>query len=78
MFSVPHQVLGPFAEEEEFSTDDFHLLEKLTLSTSADKIKAKVKQMSLTPKKYAPTSLYFEIHKVNVCLPSKALLKFAC
>ncbi|XP_026784150.3 UDP-glucose:glycoprotein glucosyltransferase 2 isoform X1 [Pangasianodon hypophthalmus] len=44
------RVLGPFAEEEEFSTDDFHLLEKLTLSTSADKIKAKVKQMSLTPK----------------------------
>ncbi|KAM9486664.1 UDP-glucose:glycoprotein glucosyltransferase 2 isoform 2-T2 [Clarias gariepinus] len=43
------RVLGPFTEEEEFSTDDFHLLEKLTLSTSAEKVKAKVKQMSLTP-----------------------------
>ncbi|XP_060731662.1 UDP-glucose:glycoprotein glucosyltransferase 2 isoform X3 [Tachysurus vachellii] len=43
------RVLGPFAEEEEFSMDDFHLLEKLTLSTS-DKIKTKVKQMSSTPK----------------------------
>ncbi|KAK3569395.1 hypothetical protein QTP86_027811 [Hemibagrus guttatus] len=43
------RVLGLFAEEE-LSMDDFHLLEKLTLSTSAEKIKAKVKQMSLTPK----------------------------
>ncbi|KAL6485212.1 hypothetical protein MHYP_G00072570 [Metynnis hypsauchen] len=45
------RILGPFAEEEEFSVDDFHLLEKITLSTSAEKIKAKVKQMNLTPKK---------------------------
>ncbi|TSO88057.1 UDP-glucose:glycoprotein glucosyltransferase 2 [Bagarius yarrelli] len=43
------KILGPFAEEEELSIDDFHLLEKLTLSTLADKIMAKVKQMSLTP-----------------------------
>ncbi|GAA6065467.1 UDP-glucose:glycoprotein glucosyltransferase 2 isoform X1, partial [Tachysurus ichikawai] len=50
------RVLGPFAEEEEFSMDDFHLLEKLTLSTS-DKIKSKVKQMSSTPKKLLPNLL---------------------
>ncbi|KAL7881321.1 hypothetical protein AOLI_G00081690 [Acnodon oligacanthus] len=45
------RILGPFAEEEDFSVDDFYLLEKITLSTSAEKIKAKVKQMNLTPKK---------------------------
>ncbi|XP_066542592.1 UDP-glucose:glycoprotein glucosyltransferase 2-like [Hoplias malabaricus] len=45
------RILGPFEEEEDFSADDFHLLEKITVSTSAEKIKAKVKQMSLTPKK---------------------------
>ncbi|XP_036427441.1 UDP-glucose:glycoprotein glucosyltransferase 2 isoform X2 [Colossoma macropomum] len=45
------RILGPFAEEEEFSVDDFYLLERITLSTSAEKIKAKVKQMNLTPKK---------------------------
>uniref|UniRef100_A0AAY5ED61 UDP-glucose ceramide glucosyltransferase-like 1 n=1 Tax=Electrophorus electricus TaxID=8005 RepID=A0AAY5ED61_ELEEL len=41
------RILGPFEEGEEFSTDDFHLLEKITLSTTADKIRAKVKQMNL-------------------------------
>ncbi|XP_062861510.1 UDP-glucose:glycoprotein glucosyltransferase 2 [Trichomycterus rosablanca] len=41
------RILGPFSEEEEPSTEDFHLLEKITLSTSAEKINAKVKQMSL-------------------------------
>lgn len=49
---VPHQVLGPLAEGDYFHADDFHLLQKLTLGTSAEKIMAKVKQMSLTPKKY--------------------------
>ncbi|XP_026873963.2 UDP-glucose:glycoprotein glucosyltransferase 2 isoform X2 [Electrophorus electricus] len=47
------RILGPFEEGEEFSTDDFHLLEKITLSTTADKIRAKVKQMNLPPKKAA-------------------------
>ncbi|XP_072542692.1 UDP-glucose:glycoprotein glucosyltransferase 2 isoform X2 [Salminus brasiliensis] len=45
------RILGPFAEDEEFSADDFQLLEKITLSTSSEKIKAKVKQMNLAPKK---------------------------
>uniref|UniRef100_W5KUJ0 UDP-glucose ceramide glucosyltransferase-like 1 n=1 Tax=Astyanax mexicanus TaxID=7994 RepID=W5KUJ0_ASTMX len=44
------RILGPFTEDEEFSADDFHLLEKITLSTSAEKIKAKVKQMNLAPR----------------------------
>ncbi|KAL2081652.1 hypothetical protein ACEWY4_023505 [Coilia grayii] len=45
------RILGPFEEEEELSADDFHLLEKITLSTSAEKIKAKVKQMGLKGEK---------------------------
>ncbi|XP_061082580.1 UDP-glucose:glycoprotein glucosyltransferase 2 isoform X1 [Conger conger] len=38
------RILGPFGEEEEFGAEDFHLLEKITLGTSAQKIKAQVKQ----------------------------------
>ncbi|XP_057192327.1 UDP-glucose:glycoprotein glucosyltransferase 2 isoform X1 [Triplophysa rosa] len=37
--------------EEEFSVDDFHLLEKITLRTSSEKIKAKIKQMNLDTQK---------------------------
>ncbi|XP_030641719.1 UDP-glucose:glycoprotein glucosyltransferase 2-like [Chanos chanos] len=43
------RVLGPFKEEEVFNVEDFHLLEKITLRTSAEKIKAKV---TLKGKKY--------------------------
>ncbi|KAJ8389769.1 hypothetical protein AAFF_G00114750 [Aldrovandia affinis] len=39
------RILGPFEEEEEFGSEDFHLLEKITLSTSATKVKAQIKQM---------------------------------
>ncbi|XP_076603616.1 UDP-glucose:glycoprotein glucosyltransferase 2 [Chaetodon auriga] len=42
--------LGPFEEQEEFTVEDFHLLEKITLSGSAEKVKAKVKQMGMKPK----------------------------
>ncbi|XP_076857427.1 UDP-glucose:glycoprotein glucosyltransferase 2 isoform X2 [Brachyhypopomus gauderio] len=45
------RILGPFEEEEEFSAEDFHLLEKITLGTTADEIRAKVKQMNLPPTK---------------------------
>uniref|UniRef100_A0A3Q3JAS6 UDP-glucose ceramide glucosyltransferase-like 1 n=1 Tax=Monopterus albus TaxID=43700 RepID=A0A3Q3JAS6_MONAL len=41
------RILGPFEEEEEFTVEDFHLLEKITLSSSAEKVKAKVKQMGM-------------------------------
>uniref|UniRef100_A0A8C2EL15 UDP-glucose glycoprotein glucosyltransferase 2 n=1 Tax=Cyprinus carpio TaxID=7962 RepID=A0A8C2EL15_CYPCA len=37
----------------EFSVEDFHLLEKITLRTSAEKIKSKIKQMNLNAQKYA-------------------------
>ncbi|XP_034549617.1 UDP-glucose:glycoprotein glucosyltransferase 2 [Notolabrus celidotus] len=44
------RVLGPFEEQEEFSVEDFHLLEKITLSGAAEKVKASVKQMGMKPK----------------------------
>ncbi|XP_038576515.1 UDP-glucose:glycoprotein glucosyltransferase 2 isoform X3 [Micropterus salmoides] len=44
------RILGPFEEQEEFTVEDFHLLEKITLSGSAEKVKAKVKQMGMKPK----------------------------
>ncbi|KAF7667781.1 hypothetical protein LDENG_00047960 [Lucifuga dentata] len=45
------RILGPFKEQEEFTVEDFHLLEKITLSSSAKKVKAKVKQMGMKTKK---------------------------
>uniref|UniRef100_A0A3B3UXM3 UDP-glucose ceramide glucosyltransferase-like 1 n=1 Tax=Poecilia latipinna TaxID=48699 RepID=A0A3B3UXM3_9TELE len=44
------RILGPFEEQEEFTMEDFHLLERITLSGSAEKVKAKVKQMGMKPK----------------------------
>ncbi|XP_056244979.1 UDP-glucose:glycoprotein glucosyltransferase 2 isoform X5 [Seriola aureovittata] len=44
------RILGPFEEQEEFTVEDFHLLEKITLSGSAEKVKARVKQMGMKPK----------------------------
>ncbi|XP_068602278.1 UDP-glucose:glycoprotein glucosyltransferase 2 [Brachionichthys hirsutus] len=44
------RILGPFEEQEEFTVDDFHLLEKITLSASAKKVKDKVKQMGMKSK----------------------------
>ncbi|XP_061579421.1 UDP-glucose:glycoprotein glucosyltransferase 2 isoform X2 [Cololabis saira] len=44
------RILGPFEEPEEFTEEDFHLLERITLNGSAEKVKAKVKQMGLKPK----------------------------
>uniref|UniRef100_A0A3P8XBM6 UDP-glucose ceramide glucosyltransferase-like 1 n=1 Tax=Esox lucius TaxID=8010 RepID=A0A3P8XBM6_ESOLU len=37
------RILGPFEDEEEFSVEDFHLLEKITLRSTAEKIKARIK-----------------------------------
>ncbi|KAM9343363.1 UDP-glucose:glycoprotein glucosyltransferase 2 [Pholidichthys leucotaenia] len=44
------RILGPFEEQEEFTVEDFHLLEKIALSGSAEKVKATVKQMWISPK----------------------------
>ncbi|KAJ0070361.1 hypothetical protein NL108_007747, partial [Boleophthalmus pectinirostris] len=44
------RILVPFNEEEEFTVDDFHLLEKITLSGSAEKVLAKVQEMGIKPK----------------------------
>uniref|UniRef100_A0A674F4V3 UDP-glucose ceramide glucosyltransferase-like 1 n=1 Tax=Salmo trutta TaxID=8032 RepID=A0A674F4V3_SALTR len=35
------RILGPFEDEEEFNVEDFHLLEKITLSTTAEKVKCR-------------------------------------
>ncbi|XP_031955950.1 UDP-glucose:glycoprotein glucosyltransferase 2 isoform X4 [Corvus moneduloides] len=43
------RVLGPL-DENEFSAEDFNLLEKITYSTSAEKIKAVVKEMGNSSK----------------------------
>ncbi|XP_073701315.1 UDP-glucose:glycoprotein glucosyltransferase 2 isoform X2 [Garra rufa] len=45
------RILGLLDEEEEFSVEDFHLLEKITLRTSAERIKSKIKQMNLNAQK---------------------------
>uniref|UniRef100_A0A4W5PBX7 UDP-glucose ceramide glucosyltransferase-like 1 n=1 Tax=Hucho hucho TaxID=62062 RepID=A0A4W5PBX7_9TELE len=44
------RILGPFEDEEEFNVEDFHLLEKITLSTTAEKVKARIKQMGMKGK----------------------------
>uniref|UniRef100_A0A674F378 UDP-glucose ceramide glucosyltransferase-like 1 n=1 Tax=Salmo trutta TaxID=8032 RepID=A0A674F378_SALTR len=44
------RILGPFEDEEEFNVEDFHLLEKITLSTTAEKVKARIKQMGIKGK----------------------------
>uniref|UniRef100_A0A8D3BSA1 UDP-glucose glycoprotein glucosyltransferase 2 n=1 Tax=Scophthalmus maximus TaxID=52904 RepID=A0A8D3BSA1_SCOMX len=41
------RILGPFEEHEEFTVEDFHLLEKITQGGSAEKVKAKVKEMEM-------------------------------
>ncbi|XP_023698378.2 UDP-glucose:glycoprotein glucosyltransferase 2 isoform X1 [Paramormyrops kingsleyae] len=43
------RIIG-LSEEIEFDTEDFRLLEKITLSMSAEKIKARIKQMGLKAK----------------------------
>ena len=44
------KVLGPL-DENEFYAEDFNLLEKITYSTSAEKIKAIVKEMGNSSKR---------------------------
>uniref|UniRef100_A0A8C2EJW1 UDP-glucose ceramide glucosyltransferase-like 1 n=1 Tax=Cyprinus carpio TaxID=7962 RepID=A0A8C2EJW1_CYPCA len=61
------RVLSLLDEEEEFSVEDFHLLEKITLRTSAEKIKSKIKQMNLNAQKYAlfllvtPNEVFYDV-----------------
>uniref|UniRef100_A0A669F1C9 UDP-glucose ceramide glucosyltransferase-like 1 n=1 Tax=Oreochromis niloticus TaxID=8128 RepID=A0A669F1C9_ORENI len=65
------RILGPFEEQEEFTVEDFHLLEKITLSGSAEKVKARVKQMGMKPKQYVcisfwPTCLFL-VSVIEIC-----------
>uniref|UniRef100_I3JP69 UDP-glucose ceramide glucosyltransferase-like 1 n=1 Tax=Oreochromis niloticus TaxID=8128 RepID=I3JP69_ORENI len=58
-------------KQEEFTVEDFHLLEKITLSGSAEKVKARVKQMGMKPKQYVcisfwPTCLFL-VSVIEIC-----------
>ncbi|KAM9802668.1 UDP-glucose:glycoprotein glucosyltransferase 2 isoform 1-T1 [Syngnathus typhle] len=44
------RILGPLEEHQEFTAEDFQLLEKITRSSSAEKVKAQVKLMGMKPK----------------------------
>uniref|UniRef100_A0AAV2JWN7 UDP-glucose ceramide glucosyltransferase-like 1 n=1 Tax=Knipowitschia caucasica TaxID=637954 RepID=A0AAV2JWN7_KNICA len=44
------RILGPINEQEDFTVDDFHLLEKITLSGSAEKVSTRVQEMGIKPK----------------------------
>ncbi|XP_029112677.1 UDP-glucose:glycoprotein glucosyltransferase 2 isoform X2 [Scleropages formosus] len=59
------RILGPF--EEEFELEDFHLLEKITLSASAEKIKGMVKSMGLMAKQ--ASDLVMKAHALLTAAP---------
>lgn len=40
--------------------EDFHLLEKITLSSSAEKVKTKVQEMGIKPKQYVCIFIFFQ------------------
>ncbi|XP_061697975.1 UDP-glucose:glycoprotein glucosyltransferase 2 isoform X2 [Syngnathoides biaculeatus] len=44
------RILGLLDEQEEFTAEDFQLLEKITRRSSAEKVKAQVKRMGMKPK----------------------------
>ncbi|XP_062312651.1 UDP-glucose:glycoprotein glucosyltransferase 2 isoform X3 [Osmerus eperlanus] len=44
------RILGPLEEEEEFTVEDFHLLEQITQSSTAEKVKGRIKQMGIKGK----------------------------
>ncbi|XP_043928923.1 UDP-glucose:glycoprotein glucosyltransferase 2 isoform X2 [Protopterus annectens] len=45
------RILGPFDENEDFYPEDFHLLEKVTLSSSSEKVKETIDQMDMNVKR---------------------------
>uniref|UniRef100_A0A674K6U8 UDP-glucose ceramide glucosyltransferase-like 1 n=1 Tax=Terrapene triunguis TaxID=2587831 RepID=A0A674K6U8_9SAUR len=59
------RVLGPL-DENEFYTEDFHLLETITFSTSAEKIKGVVKEMGISSKETKKTVDDCYFHKFNL------------
>uniref|UniRef100_A0A9J8ARI8 UDP-glucose ceramide glucosyltransferase-like 1 n=1 Tax=Cyprinus carpio carpio TaxID=630221 RepID=A0A9J8ARI8_CYPCA len=54
----------------EFSVEDFHLLEKITLRTSAEKIKSKIKQMNLNAQKASDLIMKVDALLTSVCVIS--------
>uniref|UniRef100_A0A8B9QMG8 UDP-glucose glycoprotein glucosyltransferase 2 n=1 Tax=Apteryx owenii TaxID=8824 RepID=A0A8B9QMG8_APTOW len=70
------RILGPL-DENEFYAEDFHLLEKKTYSTSAEKIKTIVKEMGISTKSFYRFVLEPELtYGINKHLPSEPLAKF--
>lgn len=43
--------------------EDFHLLEKITLGGSAEKVRARVKQMGIKQKKYVCLMIHASSHR---------------
>lgn len=68
------QVIGPFKMDEIFIQEDFNLLDKYTMKTSADKIKSKVKAMNLDDRQYV--QLQWNYMKSDTLL--LVYLKFLC
>ncbi|XP_064360688.1 UDP-glucose:glycoprotein glucosyltransferase 2 isoform X5 [Dromaius novaehollandiae] len=68
------RILGPL-DENEFYAEDFHLLEKITYSTSAEKIKTIVKEMGISTKsklcasQYSGSDLIMKIDALLSSLP---------
>ena len=55
------QVIGPLKADELFTQEDFNLLEKYTMKTSAEKIKSKVKTMKLEDRQYVSICTTFTV-----------------
>uniref|UniRef100_K7F5W8 UDP-glucose ceramide glucosyltransferase-like 1 n=1 Tax=Pelodiscus sinensis TaxID=13735 RepID=K7F5W8_PELSI len=64
------RVLGPL-DENEFHTDDFHLLEKITFSTSAEKIKGIVKEMGISSQR--GSDLIMKVDALLSSLPKRGV-----
>lgn len=73
------QIIGPLEEQEEFTEEDFHLLQKITLRGSAEKVKAQVKQMGMKSKLYVWNFYSKKVicHTLFLCPTIKKYLSFS-
>ena len=59
------QIIGP-VHENEFSLEDFDLLEQITLSAATLKIKSLIKEMGIDSKRYYLFSYLFKIFSPHI------------